>query len=139
MNYREGATGLPLASYDLWEERYEVLTFTAAAVYGGLTAAAGFVEAFGELEWAEDYRQGAATLREAACHHLYLQESHCFARGILFPEEGEPVVDRVVDASICGSYLFGLLPPDDPRVAETVQRVRERLWCATSVGGLARL
>ncbi len=139
MSYRDGATGLPLASYDLWEERSEVLTFTAAAVYGGLTAAAGFVEAFGEHELAEDYRKGAAALREAACRHLYQPDLRCFARGVAFPEDGgEPAVDRVVDASVCGCYLFGLLPPDDPRVAETVRRVRERLWCATEVGGLAR-
>lgn len=31
-----------------------------------------------------------------------------------------------------------MLPPEDPRVADTVQLVRERLWCQTSVGGLAR-
>ena len=86
-----------------------------------------------------DYRKGASALRGAACRSLYQQDARCFARGIVTPGEGgEPVVDRVVDASICGSYLFGLLPPDDPRVAETVQRVREKLWCATSVGGLAR-
>ena len=139
MNYRDGATGLPLASYDLWEERYEVLTFTAAAVYGGLVAAAGFVEAFGEQELAEDYRKGAAVLREAAGRHLYRQDTGCFARGIAFPEDGgEPVVDGAVDASVCGVFLFGLLPPDDPRVVATVRRVRERLWCATEVGGLAR-
>ena len=138
MNYRDSATGLPLASYDLWEERYAVLTFTAAAVYGGLTAAAGFVEAFGESELAEDYRKGASALREAACRTLYQQDTRCFARGVVFPEEGEPVVDRVVDASICGSFLFGLLQPDDARVTETVQRVHEKLWCSTSVGGLAR-
>ena len=139
MNYRDGATGLPLPSYDLWEERYEVLTFTAAAVYGGLTAAAGFVEAFGERELAEDYRKGAAALREAAVRSLYQQDARCFARGIVFPADGsEPVVDRVVDASVCGSFLFGLLPPDDSHVAETVGRVREKLGCATAVGGLAR-
>ena len=139
MNYRDGATGLPLPSYDLWEERYEVLTFTAAAVYGGLTAAAGFVEAFGEEELAEDYRKGAAALREAAGRSLYQQDTRCFARGIVFPEDGgDPVMDRVVDASVCGSYLFGLLPPDDSRVEETVGRVREKLGCATEIGGLAR-
>ncbi len=138
MNYRDATTGLPLASYDLWEERYEVLTFTVAAVYGGLMAAAGFVEAFGEHELAEGYRKGAAALREAAVRHLYLPEARCFARGLLVPEEGEPVIDRVVDASICGTYLFGLLSPEDLRVAETMQSVRNKLWCGTGVGGLAR-
>ena len=139
MNFRDGATGLPLASYDLWEERCAVTTFTVAAVCGGLTAAAGFVEAFGEHELAADYRKGASAVCEAACRALYQRDTHCFARGIVFPENGgEPLMDRTVDASVLGSFLFGLLPPDDPRVADTVRRVRERLWCATPVGGLAR-
>lgn len=138
MNYRDGATGLPLPSYDLWEERYAVLTFTAAAVCGGLAAAAGFVDAFGERELAADYRKGADAMRDAAGRYLFLPDVGCFARSISFSEEGEPAVDRVVDSSVCGAFLFGLLPPGDPRVAETARVVRERLWCRTDVGGLAR-
>src|SRR5262249_46159075 len=38
--------GLPLPSYDLWEERRGVHAWTVAAVYGGLMAAANFAEAF---------------------------------------------------------------------------------------------
>ena len=36
MNYRNPKTGLPLHSFDLWEERQGILTFTVSAVYGGL-------------------------------------------------------------------------------------------------------
>ncbi|HEY3347738.1 MAG TPA: glycoside hydrolase family 15 protein, partial [Nitrospirota bacterium] len=63
MNYRDRRTRLPLASYDLWEERQGVHTFTTAAVYGGLTAAANFAEAFGETGIADEYRQGAKEVR----------------------------------------------------------------------------
>ncbi len=38
-NYRDTRTGLPLPSYDLWEERWGVHAFTVATVYGGLKAA----------------------------------------------------------------------------------------------------
>ena len=37
--YRDPATGLPLPSWDLWEERRGVMTFTCATVWGGLDAA----------------------------------------------------------------------------------------------------
>ena len=139
MNYRDLTTGLPLASYDLWEERQEVLTFTVAAVYGGLMAAAHFVEAFGEQELAGDYRAGAATLREAAIRHLFLPETQCFARGAVFPSDGgAPVLDRTVDASACGVFAFGMLPADDSRVQSTLKHLHAKLWCRTEVGGLAR-
>ena len=37
--YRDEVTGLPKPSYDLWEEKYGISTFTASAVYGALMAA----------------------------------------------------------------------------------------------------
>ena len=40
--YRDPRTGLPLPSYDLWEERWGVHAFTVATVYGGLKAAQEF-------------------------------------------------------------------------------------------------
>ena len=48
VSYRDEETGLPAASYDLWEERRGILSFTVAAVFGGLTAASLFCEVFGE-------------------------------------------------------------------------------------------
>src|SRR3712207_9032671 len=36
VRYRDQRTGLPLPSYDLWEERWGVHAFTVATVYGGL-------------------------------------------------------------------------------------------------------
>ena len=59
MSYRDRRTHLPLPSYDLWEERQGVLTFTASAVFGGLSAAAGFADAFGDAGRAREYREGA--------------------------------------------------------------------------------
>ena len=74
MNYRDPKTGLPLPSYDLWEERRGVLTFTVSAVYGGLMAAANFTEAFGEKELAEQYRDGALRMRKAMDQYLYMEK-----------------------------------------------------------------
>ncbi len=138
MNYRDVSTGLPLASYDLWEERQSVQTFTVSAVYGGLMAAAQFVASFGEHELARDYKKGAELMREAALRHLVLPESRCFARGMVFPPGGPPEMDRIMDASICGIFAYGMLPADDPVVASTLNSLHQKLWCGTPVGGLAR-
>jgi GH15 family glucan-1,4-alpha-glucosidase len=46
-------TGLPLPSYDLWEEKLGIHTFTVCAVIAGLRAAGHFTAAFGETELSE--------------------------------------------------------------------------------------
>ncbi len=53
LKYRNTETGLPRESYDLWEERYGVLTFTTATVIAGLNAAWKIVDA--------SRRQGASS------------------------------------------------------------------------------
>ena len=80
MIYRDSATKLPLPSYDLWEERQGVLTFTVSATYGGLVAAANFAEAFGDIELAKEYREGARLMREGMDKYLYLEKEKRFAR-----------------------------------------------------------
>lgn len=139
MNYRDMTTGLPLASYDLWEERQAVQTFTVSAVHAGLTAAGHFMEAFGELDLAADYRQGAALMKDAALRHLFMPDTRCFARSAFFPAEGSPPeIDRAMDASVCGIFAYGMLPVDDPAVASTLASLYRKLWCGQPVGGLAR-
>ena len=138
MTYRDSETGLPLPSYDLWEERRGVLTFTASAVHGGLTAAAHFASAFGETELADEYRLGAQRLREAMDRHLFLPDRNRFARMINISKGGATEVDSTLDASLYGTFGFGAYPPDDPRVAATMAQVRATLWCPTPTGGIAR-
>ncbi|HEX9091984.1 MAG TPA: glycoside hydrolase family 15 protein, partial [Anaerolineales bacterium] len=57
--YRDKDTGLPLPSYDLWEERQGILSWTVGATWGGLNAAAQFAKAFGEISRAKNYLHAA--------------------------------------------------------------------------------
>ena len=138
MNYRDTKTGLPLPSYDLWEERQGILTFTVSAVYGGLMAAAHFTEAFGETDLAQEYREGASRMRQAMDKYLYLEKEERFARMINFRKDGSLDIDATVDASLYGIFAFGAYAPDDVRVTNTMEQVYDTLWCRTEVGGLAR-
>ncbi|MFA5343023.1 MAG: glycoside hydrolase family 15 protein [Kiritimatiellia bacterium] len=138
MDYIDARTGLPLPSYDLWEERQGVFTFTTSAVYGGLTAAADFAEAFGELEIAREYREGALTVRQAMDKHLYLEEEKRFARMVNFRKDGTKEVDATLDARLYGIFAFGAYRPDDEKVSGTMRQINEKLWRRTNVGGLAR-
>jgi glucoamylase len=136
--YREPHTGLPAPSYDLWEERRGILTFTTAAVYAGLDAAANFSAIFGEEALAATYRQAANEIRDAAITHLWDEERGRFLRMINVDEDGTIRKDATLDSSICGLFLFGLLPANDSRVERTVQALEATLWAKTSTGGMAR-
>lgn len=138
MNYRNINTLLPMPSYDLWEERQGVFTFTSAAVYGGLVAAANFARMFGETELAVEYQKGADNLRAAMDKYLYLEKEQRFCRGINFTHEGEIEIDATLDASLFGLCAFGAYPANDVRIKNTMTQVYDKLWCKTSVGGLAR-
>ena len=48
------------------------------------------------------------------------------------------VIDWTIDSAITGLWSFGMYAPDDPRVVATFNVIRDRLWCKTEVGGMAR-
>ena len=127
--------GLPKPSYDLWEERYGIHSFTTAAVYGGLVAAAKFAESFGEHRLAMKYKKAAAGVQRAAQQVLYSKEAGRFARSL---DTNTGQLDLTVDASLFSLFAFGLLPPEHPMVVSTMNAVEERLSVRTAVGGIAR-
>lgn len=136
--YRDQATGLPAPSYDLWEERRGILSFTVGAAFGGLTAASLFCTVFGETGRADRYRRVAAEIRDAASTYLWRDELGRFCRMVSHNDRDELVVDGTCDASMWGLFAFGLYSAADPRIAATFSALREALWVKTAVGGMAR-
>lgn len=136
--YRDSHTGLPAPSHDLWEERRGVPLFTVATVWAGLRAAAAFAEALGELAPATTYRRAAEEIKVAALTHFWDDAEGRFARMVTVEADGHVERDMTVDASLYGLWAFGMLPPNDARVAATMHAVAERLTVRTPVGGIAR-
>lgn len=130
--------GLPLPSWDLWEERQGISAWTVGAVWGGLQAAGHFAAAFGEFALAEGYYRAAAEMRTAAERHLWVPEIGCFARLLTPTPEGGYIADHTVESSLIGLWYFGMFPADDPRMAHAMQAIRRQLWVNTPVGGIAR-
>src|SRR5207244_2472109 len=137
LGYVDPATGLPLPSHDLWEERWGVHAFTVAAVIAGLRAAARLTEAFGEPERAARYDAGAARMRDGLGAVLWNEREQRFAR-MASPGPNGYTLDMTMDSSLLGLVEFGALAPDDPRAESTTHQVEERLWVHTDIGGLAR-
>lgn len=136
--YRDDKTGLPLPSYDLWEERLGIHTFTVATVYAGLQAAANFATLFGDTANSLKYRENAKQVKNAAIYYLWNPDKNAFFRHINFTEDGSIVGDDVIGSSTYAMFFFELLPPDDPKIVANMKAVKDRLWIKTEVGGLAR-
>jgi GH15 family glucan-1,4-alpha-glucosidase len=138
VSYRDRSTGLPLPSYDLWEERLGIHTFTTAAVYAGLKAAENFALFFGDSERAERYRAAAQEVRDAMDIHLYSRKYGRFVRSLTMRNDGSFEEDATIDASMYAPFYFGLFGARDERVVNTMNAIRNRLWVRTAVGGVAR-
>ncbi len=136
--FRDERTGLLAPSYDLWEERRGIWSFTVGAVFGGLTSASLFCTVFGENQRAEVYRKAAAEIRDAASTHLWRQDLNRFCRMLYRDPQGKLEVDSTGDSSIWGLFAFGLYSADDPKIASTMSDLKERLWVGAGVGGMAR-
>jgi glucoamylase len=136
--YRDPGTSLPLPSYDLWEERRGVFTFTCSAVYQGLIAASNFCSAFGEVTSAQAYAKAAGEIKDSIVKNLYDPALGRFLRGVQVDRGTVSGHDQTLDSSLAGIFVFGVLPADDPRVVSTMKQVEEKLTVQTSVGGLAR-
>jgi GH15 family glucan-1,4-alpha-glucosidase len=136
-DYVEPTLGLPLPSYDLWEERYGIWTYTVASVYGGLMAASYFADLFGDYERSDNYRGTAERMKRGMLAHLWDEESGRFARGLVQREYGWEK-DMTLESSLFGLFEFGVLPASDDRVSRTMQAIARDLAVRTEVGGIAR-
>ena len=138
VSYREPHTNLPEASYDLWEERRGILSYTTAAVYAGLDAAANFSMIFGEEELMNKYRRAAQEIKDATMRYLWDEERGHFLRMINVDKAGNIQKDTTLDSSLCGLFQFGMFSPHDTQIERTMQILEKTLWVKTEVGGMSR-
>lgn len=137
LEYRDH-NGLPLPSWDLWEERRGIHTFTVAATIGALKAAARFAAEFGEPDRAAAFREGADRMKGALRRHLRHPESGVFARMAVPLSDGSYRLDMTRDSANHALWAFDAFRPDHPEVLAEARSLRERLWIKTEVGGCAR-
>ncbi len=130
--------GLPKPSWDLWEERRGIHTFTVAATIGALEAAAAFSHEMGAVDYSARFSEGAKRMRGAMLRHLWVAEQQRFARMATPCDDGTYRLDLTADSANCGVFMFGALPPDHTAVLAEVAALRKRLWVKTKVGGMAR-
>jgi len=131
-------TGLPNESYDLWEEKLGIHTFTCTTVYAGLKAAANFENIFGSETRAQKYLKVAEQIKKKILQYMYDPEKKVFIKGIYY--EGDEIKrDNTIDASsIYGIFEYGILPSSDERVQASIKTWLKTLRVNTPIGGYAR-
>jgi glucoamylase len=153
-DFRNPNTGLPLPSVDLWEERLATHTYTAAAVAGGLSAAA---ETVPDVAAARRYAACAAEIREAIeallwderlgryRRSLEVTAPSSFESPLRYPDEMAisvignelPHAGLLVDASLLGlAWPFKAVQSDSDRMQRTVAAIERELQAPG--GGLKR-
>lgn len=138
VEYRDKRTGLPKPSYDLWEEKFGISTYTAASVYGGLIAAGNFAKLLGKNESAKYFQKVAEEIKKGILEYLYDDKEGIFYKMVNFKDDN-PIYDRTLDmSSVYGIFAFGVLPARDSRVEKCIKNVERRLWAKTSIEGIAR-
>ncbi|WP_274649382.1 glycoside hydrolase family 15 protein [Paenibacillus humicola] len=128
---------LPSPSYDLWEERYGIFTYSVAAVQAGLAAASNFCYLFGDDERGDRFKNVAEEVKQAILTHLWDEQQNRFIRG-LYKQGDKWEKDMTLESSVYGLIAFGVLPADDPRAASTMRAIEQGLSVKTDIGGIAR-
>ncbi|WP_134700293.1 glycoside hydrolase family 15 protein [Ammoniphilus sp. YIM 78166] len=136
--YVDDRVDLPKASYDLWEERRGIFTFTASSVYGGLMAAAKFAFLFGDDRRGRRYQETANRIRHGIETYLYDEEIGRFIRGIYVDEDGSITKDLTLESSLFSLFAFQVFDPGDERVERTMEAVEKGLTVHSKVGGICR-
>lgn len=112
--------GIPCATADLWEEREGRHAFTAAAIHGGLRAAASMARRH-EPQLAETYEGVAEQIREAIDSELWSDFHGRYLRSI-----GDPTLD----VSLLGlAWPFAAVDPAGERMRATVAALESELGC----------
>ena len=139
VSYRDPKTHLPKASYDLWEEKFGMHTFTASAVYQALMTASRFAKLLGKDKSEHVYSTAAFEIRQAILTYLFDENQGIFIKMINILPDGTIEYERSLDmSSIYGIFAFGVLDISDPRLVRAMKQVEERLVCKTDVSGVVR-
>jgi GH15 family glucan-1,4-alpha-glucosidase len=75
-------SGLPPSSFDLWEERKGVFTYSACTVYAGLRGASELARTLGNDDLSDAWSGGAERVRAAILRSLYDDQLGRFRRSI---------------------------------------------------------
>lgn len=130
-------TGLPHASYDLWEEKFLTNTYTVAITYQALLVAAEFAEKFEYPDDAVRWRGVAEKILEGS-NVFFDPDRRAYRKGFLLQQDGSLEFDNTLDvSSLYGVMMFALHTSADP-LHQTMDLIENTLLDKSPIGGSPR-
>ena len=122
---RDAETGLVGPSFDLWEEKQALHTYTNAAATAALRESARIASTLGYEVLSNAWSDEARNLQTAIVKHLWDEQSGRFLKSI------KPH-DSSIDTAILGlTYPFRVLEPDDPRILSSSRQIENAFTYAS--------
>lgn len=138
LEFRDKYTGLPIQSYDLWEEVSGVSTYTCAAVCGALQAASRFATILGKYNHAHSYTLAVTDLIKAMRSYLFDPELNSFVRGLRVDGISVKKLKTIDSSALFGLWYYEVLDRSDPMFIGTQKAVEDKLHNKKGIGGFIR-
>ncbi|MEO7904461.1 MAG: glycoside hydrolase family 15 protein, partial [Candidatus Saccharimonadales bacterium] len=136
--YIDETTGLPKASYDLWEEVFLTTTYSTSLTYAALLAASEMAEAADDEDSAVRWRAAADDIRAAAQRHLFNHDRQAFYKGVLVRDGVIEYNDNIDNSSIFGAFMYGLFPIGSDELSAAIKTQAEVFGLNDGAIGLPR-
>lgn len=128
VEFIESRLGLPNNSFDLWEEKFGISTYTASSVFAALDSASKFAHLLGKEESSRTYSAVAQRIQNSILKHMYDENINMFIKHIRAYENKDDVFDRTIDiSSFFGPVYFGVIDANDVRVRKAFQTIEDTL------------
>lgn len=137
-SFRDESTGLPHASYDLWEEKFLTHTYTTILVHRALLCAVHFAE---EFQYPDDAVKWSIVAEHIAKNlSVFVDPDRGFLRkGFLLQDDGSLLFDNTLDiSSAYGCMMFGAKAIGTEHVRATYDGITQLLVGQTPSGGCPR-
>ena len=131
-------TGLPHASYDLWEEKFLTSAYTTSVCYRALQIAADFADKFEYPDDAVRWKKAAEVMKDGR-DIFYDPERRALRKGYLLQDNGSLEFDNTLDvSSLFGVITFGLFDLNDHQLADSLHLADEVLLNKSPSDGVPR-
>lgn len=137
VRYIDQQTGLPHASYDLWEEKFLTTQFSTGAVYKALHVAGTLAEQMGQTNDHELWIHTATQMRKQAAA-FFDPERKILRKGYLLNADGSLTFDNTLDiSSLYAAFTFNFADSRES-IMSTARAIEEDLLDKTPSGGAPR-